>query len=692
MLFTTWDNGSTPAELSANFGGYEAISNKTKESITLKKKGQALLKIASKVQAPSLRFEKIQGSEFINWHFFDIISCKRKTHHCNFSPWPQTDNLRCPNYNTGITREKVKIEAPSRALLKWLQETTKTELRFESVSKTTEQVLDSMLLESRICPITKRVSKHHVTFKEMPSALEERLSNVEDEMIKSVAEVYRSENWHLVQKPMVQELSAYYMIDKVDVTVTRASGDLFAPQEWVVHTKLGGCDESIKRMKDQLFDPDSHPLDIYKLKLRQYEAESAPKQKAVSSVKTWKIPRESLKALEWSPLTRPSRLIAEKVQLWDNIENIPAKGPSWCLTFPILTYCAIDFIDMQKSLTTLTINVPKSPPTCIEDNAESVDMVNPINHELECMDDSSAPNTSLAPQATSFIDEDFKSLLMVKRRKLANDKEHDSSRSGVTQPLSVQVLRSLNERSHDRDSRGQRVSEPREASYPAQIIDPNATAFDPVDTPSSRRTILINLCRIRQNHRVVQFLSRTTGLQMIEQEQSLAWDFILNPGTCVVRFQLNKFFQMKPNNRLFYEDTLASLKAEFQKVIILLEYESLTEGADNDVFWKVRHFLSSAQFETHVTSNHHETIGKWICMLAQRYAHEYSDHAFDYTSDAETLLLALRLNRLQTKAILAKHQIADILLMVTTKDNGHLRDLTTASQRQRMLDLLLLAW
>ncbi|QLQ80024.1 hypothetical protein HG537_0D00240 [Torulaspora globosa] len=668
MFFTSWETSDSSQELAADVGGYDKIYNRTRESISLERKAQRLLKNVSKLQSFGVQFEKLELSEFIQSYVADIIRFKRKPNDRCLPRWPENDTYRCCEHETKFIKERIKIEGPSLAVLRWVRNIGKKGLEFHKVGYANEHDLKSVV-EAR-----RKVSPE-VTF--MPSILQHRILHTEDETLTNAILPCRTGSWKFAEEPLTHDLANAYMIHNVSLTVVKKPRNIVQPTEWRVEGVFHDCDDSIKRMQERIWEFDFDASDFYDS--MQYQCKSKPANLDSDS----KILREQVKGLQRNPLANPRTLISEELRSRRDTGH-KSEGSRWSLAFPNLKYRSTDLIDTTKLTSTLEIYRLESNTQIDHRDQLQATVAASTSHKAENME----PNSPLTPHAASIIDEDLKSFSTVKRRKTARTRTQQN-KGHEAQPLSVKVLRSHDKTLADREVNIQGTAMPNHVACPLDTMDARSTAFDPSNLSNARKFILINLSQIKHNQRVLQFLAQASGLKIVQQESPLLCDLILNAKTCIIRLQLNKFFQISQDKTLFYENALANLLAEFTKVIILLEYDTSTEEAARDVFWKVRHFLNRPEFETHLTSDHHQAVATWICMLAQKYSSDFDDQAFESVSDDEELLLALNFNKFHTKLLLSEHSISQLLLMALHEESQRIM---TPSQRHRLLDLMQLEW
>lgn len=692
MYFPFWKATEIPPELAAHVGGYGVI----KESIMLERKGQKLLRKTCSNHHGSLRLLSVKLPEYTHSYILTTVQLKWKAEY-QFPRWPgKEDHTSDTSDGTGIFKEKIKLDDESFAFLKWVQKTKSIKLLFPTFDKQIESafIYESFNLEP--VRLSKKVQKPYLGPEEMPSALQSRISSIMDEKLTSVTAPQYTGCWNLEHRGFHQELKSSLIVHSVGLRSVRKSFRL--SEQWVTDAKLRDCDESNKRREEQLFDLEFNVLDFYKVRLPDRKATSTPMgQYNCILGDAWRIPRDQLRSLEWSPLRKLTRSISSRMKRWNEIECYSIRQPEWSLTFQKLLYNSVDFIDLtRKSLGTLIINIPQKK--VISNFEGQVGYSDTEEFRLsaqiskpERISGNSTLNTSLVPEVSSFIDDDLKSLLSVKRRKLTGRKEKGYA-DDTEEPFNVSVLRALNERSNNKETRDQINNMKNHAKSPSQELNSNTTAFHIEALHSIDKSILINCDRINKNRRVIQSLYHKSGLKLIEQGHLKMCDFVLNPITCVVRLQLGKFFQVKENGALFYEDTLIGLLAEFKRIIILLEYDAIMENVDREVFWKIRHLISGPEFELYLTLNHHESVSRWICSLAQKYSDKYDDEAFEHLDIAEELLADLELNRFQIKVLLAAHRVSDLFLMVTDRDNEELENILTPAQTQRINELVHLQW
>lgn len=686
MMFELWEVAFNERDLAADEGGYKGVRLRTKESIVLQKKSQLLLKQISASRWLDCCFDPIV---FSLTHFsLEVIPYTSKGNKQELPEWPRDSVKPLLEYNQDVAKERIKLESQSLEILKWLQGLTPINPKFPYIERTNDNDLEVLMLDLHLISMEKVPNGPLKDLTAMPSVLQERFMSLTNETLEERAVLRCARKYDLERFPIVRPLLEGYIIHALSVKDVRReiTGEF---EEWPIPRDTP-CEQVFQDLQAKLLDHDFDPLDFYKLKVSKVNSATQPKRNKISSHKVWKVSKEQIRELDWNPLKRMTKEATNTLLSKDLIIAKEYRPHHVSLTFPTMTYNSIDLIDIEnKTFGSLKIENWQMPASMVEGpSTEEITIEKQSSSSMEENDSQEITkiSTSLLPHGRSFFDEELRSMLEFKRRRLAGGKENPKP---TAQPTSVNMLRILNKVSNNRDTQTEKNLIPAE-SIPTVNVS-LATPFQELDLHNIKKSVLVNLSRLKHNHSIIRYLTHANNeISLIEQKQSLPYDFVLNPSTCIIRLQLNTFFQMKDSNDLYYVRALTHLLTEFRKVIVLVEYRDMMETADRDVFWKIRLYLNRPEFEVHLTSSNDEAIGNWICMLAKRYSGQYKE--FNTSSTSDEFLLALNLNKFQAQTLLARYSLSTLLHMILDDDTSQLVDTLSPLQVERIKSMMLLEW
>lgn len=686
MLFELWEVVFTERDLAADEGGYEGVRLRTKESIVLQRKSQLLLKQILASRSLDCCFDAIV---FSLAHFsLEVIPYTSKRTKQELPEWPQVSVKPLLEYNQEVTKERIKLESQNLEILKWLQGLTPINPKFPCIERIKDNGLEVLMLDLHLISMKKVPSGPLKDLTAMPSVLQERFISLTNEILEERAVSRCAGEYDLERFPKVGPLLEGYIIHAVSVKDNVRHEKTGEFEEWPIPRETP-CEQVFQDLQAKLLDHDFDPLDFYKLKVSKVNSATQPKRNKVSPHKVWKVSKEQIRELDWNPLKWMTKEATTTLLSKDVIVAKEYRPHHVTLKFPIMTYNSIDLIDAEnKTFGSLKIDNWQTPASMVEgpSTGEITREKQSSSREEKDSQENTKVNTSLLPHGRSFFDEELRSILEVKRRRLAGGKENPKP---TAQPMSVNMLRILNKVSNNRDTQPEKNLIPAE-SIPTVNV-PLPTPFQELDLHNIKKSVLVNLSRLKHNHSIIRHLTHANNeISLIEQKQSLPYDFVLNPSTCIIRLQLNTFFQMKDSNDLYYVRALTHLLTEFRKVIVLVEYRDMMETADRDVYWKIRLYLNRPEFEVHLTSSNDEAIGNWICMLAKRYSGQFRE--FSASSTSEEFLLALNLNKFQVQTLLVRYSLWRILDMILDDDTWQLEDTLSPLQVQRIKSMMLLEW
>lgn len=677
MLFELWEVNLSEQELAAEEGAYENIRLRTKESIILERSGQVLLKSISTSTHQSIPFSPIQYS-FSKAHYeFETILGTPKLAKRKLPRWPGALAKPLPSRCQGVAKEKINLDAQGIQTLKWLQGLKLLELSFPEIERRQGNYQEGKLLDIESASSEKNASSQLTHMPAMPSILQDRFLALTSEALGEfiIPQFAKGEDNEL--RSMIKPLFEDCLIDSVKVKPTNFPTEISNVKDRTSPTQRT-CEEVFQDMHQRLFDQDFHAFDFYEVKVPKMRASPLSQSFKQTAHKVWEISKESTRDLDWYPFKR----LAEKASatLQEDVTPVSEYRPHHVsLTFPIMNSNLIESIETKSgAFSSLKIHsrdcntASAAEPSSAQKNA--VDNQSSSISEEGDTQESMKQSTSLYFHGKSHVDEGFEAMVHAKRRKLASGKEtcKTSKQLASVSISGVQIGCGL--------------------STPVTKATPMITPFEEIDLGSREKTVLVNLSRLKYNHRTIRYLKHANKVNLIEQEIPIPCDFILDPLTCIVRVQLSNFFRMKTRNTLYYEKTLAQLLTEFRKVIILVEYLAITEAADQEAIWKIHLYLNRPEFEVHFILSDSKVIGRWVCKLAEKHTSDPPYREIGHSNDDEELLLALNLNKFQIGALLRRYDLPTILLLSLADDSTQLEEVMMPSQVQRIQVLMQMEW
>lgn len=690
MHLKTWQSEDICQERSD--GGYGLVSRRARENLELERKSQKMLKSLSSTKISKVTINQVVVAKLSNTKMFliDILplvfvpALKNK----QLSQWSVRSEPHHFEEVRATPKEKIKLQAESKEWFTWFGNLTDPSVDFAYIEpfKKDCNPIEELRLEFNF--LTHReTNRGYIRFRPMQSKLENRFQGLTDESLG------KSVSFGLPEKPVIEDFHFVirmldtYLLDSVRRHQPVEGEKKVALDRWPSEN-ASMRETYFEQLYEGLFDVEFNKLDFFKFKVLINEKKT---KKRSLLKRIWRIPKEQVKKLEWNPFNylkncRTKNLIANDIIVCTNFKIQQAP-----LIFHQIRCNSLDLIDFEKK-TFGTLKFVMNIPLQYENKPNPIDcpeetMIQSVTSEENTLD-CHIMNTSLLPQKRSFIDDDLKTIVENKKKIIKGTDTADSSTE--TLPFSIRLLRGLNRGMNNEEiGKGKNLLRDKNESSP-RIHTPQLP-FLTVDIENSRRTVIINSNRIGYNHKIIEFLTNATKLQVNEQEMYSNCDFIVNPVTCIIRAQLNKFFQVEENGILFYEKLLTDLLSEFKKVIIFVEYPTILELADKDIFWKFRLFLRNPQFEVYLTSDSHRDIGKWILAMAFAYGDEYNDEDLNFADEDEEVLLQLNFNRFLLKLLLGSYTLSEILLMATS-DQSELSNLLTPYQLQRLQCLTFLEW
>ncbi|CAR31097.1 ZYRO0E09768p [Zygosaccharomyces rouxii] len=646
-------------------GGYENTFTNTKETVRLEKKSQKLLQKLSHSSGPKVQLQKVKTDSLEHFQLEAMpLKFTPKQYNIRCLPWPKieiSDNLQ----NFHSPKEKLKLEDESKRLFVWLTDLSKSQIQHDPIARRKNRLQGRESFKIKFEFLTsciKQCSKiNRCEF--MPSVLGTRFKETLRENIPKTVSFAFGEKLKLEHHFCKTASLEDYILEATEVPLLpRISAELL---RWPVPS-ANPNELVFEMLRSQLFDLEFNKLEFFKMDITCTQSNKRAK---IKLPKNWKMCKSELKQWDWNPFKQIEKTAIAESTTRETIATYAFNPPIFVLEFHKFPYNSFDFINLEEdtfgslkfaSASRLAPTMTKKPSATSE---REKTMDSTINSEHD--------NTSMIPHKRSFIDDDLLTILHSRKRSRKHDDHYTSTPShGAT------MFRIMNQEMNRYQAVG--------SSPVSAALEPPKTPAIPFEPANDPRRILVNATKIRENHKIIQYLSNETQLQLVEQELPLQCDFIIDATSCIVIVQLDLFFQLQADKTMFYENTLKSLLNEFKTVVVLIKYPVIIDIADRDVFWKIRLYLQPPDFQLFLTEETPQEIGKWINMLS-------NEPLNDQPLGSHPLLL-LHFNKFLVQELLSKYTLKKILLMAIKNQNKELSCLLTDAQLKRIQKLMALGW
>ena len=606
-----------------------------------------------------------------------------------------------------LLKEKLKLNNTTREILDWISDTKPPLVTFQLLENIQERNknIEKFKLD-RHCILESKNTKNNlfmIVGKKMPSYIENNLRGLLEESITygTYDDYYSNDKRTSKLYPIFLEsklkLDKYkifkvYPIEISHKAISKPKKTFWEP----ANTLLPNVEKLCERIWLEIYDIDFNKLELFKFNMNDINQTKNDKYKEMyqKCKKVWKLSKESLKELEWNPIKKYLK-DNENVKniLCDDINQKEYTVLKYSLNLRKLHCNLLDLIDIDKktfgslklvmnSATEKKISVyPVINDSLVLENLTVSTVNNDATFPINI-------NTSLLPQKRSFIDDELRSILESKKNRQSNKKENQDIQNKNCNRLLTKLLDIgtkenvlLPERRQTEDVESNQ--EDFNLSLPLKsLINYNIT----------EKCIVLNTNKLSQNHILIQCLRERENVNVIEREFPHDFDFILNESICVIRINLENFFQIRQNGRLHYENLLTDLKLEFKLIIILVEYSEILEQTDKDVFWKIQLFLKCSQYRPILVPNKADRLFKEMTRLISTFSHSYKNVDFTEITVEEKILLSLNLNILLIKSILKRITLPEFLILIQIEDSNEILESLTAMQLNRIKTLLMLSW
>lgn len=721
MYLTRWEPSNFNPPTKNRLGGY--LGYFTKETVSLKKKEAKRL---NKVINQLINFSEVEIKPLgtLKFEKDDFIFTETTL---NGPKLPIVKPWKCPSVTAtsnlirtqkSFQKEKIKLSIEETSYfkyialpfvissnpdipLKWL---TNFSYEFSDIYST------NSLYKSSTLAITKlKTSKK---LKELTEVLEEKLaySLNQDIIPKHVLDV---EPLTTINCFLLNHISS-----KIEDTQPTPLPDL---PGWKVKLKEENSRLSetfFKELEDKFFDIQFHKLEFFKLSCTQRLPRKVTKRKKIK--KYWILSNPKLKQMGWSPFkiwsspTMFTKFQNEQINLTQfkipsvslNVDYIPntclelfdMNNKTLCSNFQINTECAGH---IPSSITLLTEFKEKSK---FKDGSKDTSKINNSNDTFGQFETTTI-NTSVIPQKRSFLECDLQSLIEKKKNGFKQHKIQQKNNQqihtnileeDVTEIFQSGIFERTEESSLENSSNI--ISKLNETA-----VGKNTSIFSlsfklETNFNIEDKLVIFNVDKIKENYKLLQSLIYHTKpcCTIIERKLFSSCDLILNSCTCLIRIQLEKFFQRDGSNNLHYFDIISTCLAEYKRIKVLVEYKTDTLLYDKDMFWKTLYFLPFPNFELFfVPKDDSSVLLQRVKQLIQKEAqNRFNENDFieENMKGTELLLSKLKLNPILIKALLAKYTLTTLLSQVSTGMDPHLMQIMTLPQINRLKRLNNINW
>ncbi|AET40414.1 Zip2p Ecym_6006 [Eremothecium cymbalariae DBVPG len=581
-------------------------------------------------------------------------------------------------------KEKISIDKDGLALLssiKFTEETQNLEWKPLSASKT---LITKFSIERGLRCRSKIFSNKAVDFKPMPNKIDRQIEEIYDEKLsRSVYFFMEGENGIKFKKLHQCRFYKYLIDQKLTKlgsnaqNINRSAQMYNMIENWSVTNP--STNKVLVRLEAQCKEESFSNVIFYKVKqphIKRKTTNTRDPSLLFRSVK-WRLYDGILKAMKWDPFQHAKHMNISEILDSEPVENVPINVPVSKFTFNKIRYNSIEFLStICESKTTrspIGDAVANNTMQGVEDE-DSVEGTNP-------QDSSSSINLSMAsilPAKRSFIDDNLKSLIE-KRRSKSQSTPNSTINIPSMELLGITTNHKENETVRSNVSLSSPTKNRRLDKAPSIEYNPELNG----------KCILLNWHKVNENYQLLQHLSKFSEFTIIERELPYGCDFILSSSVCIVRIQIQKFFQVTNENELFYASTLAELHQKFTNVIALVEYTETIAEVDSDLFFKVQLMLQVSGIQCFMV-NDVRIIAQWILDLA--VDSPLYDESFDDISDDERILINLGINLFAAKEICAKCTSYQFLTMTATDRYRSFYHLLTEDHLNLVTRLMSLSW
>lgn len=458
--------------------------------------------------------------------------------------------------------------------------------------------------------------------------------------------------------------------------------------------------ELFYNLERSLFDDTFHDLEFYLIRIKHCKNDQyQDKNNYIRSKKIWKLDKQLLKSINWTPF---KRINDKSIHYFNNLENIKEVIFQISLNtvnFNYLNSSSFDLIDIENKIfnsyqiglneTHSAIEIPEEKTTSVQETTTASFVTE--THEVSTTTETI--NSSLIPQKRSLLDPSILSIIQAKKmkRKSLNDSSFSKNCTiqntlsfGINKNPELSITES-NWNSLDHDYREQFF-------LAAPCLPFNMTP----------KAIIVNSSKLLVNHSILYELRSSQNCDVIEKKIDLMCDFIISSECCITRIKLENFQQCDSKSKLYYSNSFKHLSYFFKKIVVLVDYKDVTEQTDPDLFWKIGLFLNLKLFQVHLINKTNNTkshdnlilsyILKYITKLSPSTGTNFCSRVGN--SDFE-FLCKITNNPLLSSEILNQHTLLDFfknIQLSKTHDEFPITKLLTYWQWISLKSLFAVTW
>lgn len=614
----------------------------------------------------------------IGQYYIDAIPRRSITRQIgrNIQPWPvKTEPFEFDGYT--LPKEKIKLHEKSKKLLVRLTCSSGSKIVYHSILKYEGELQNmqsfKMNFEVLNPPQPPTMKKYERSL--MSSVLEARFDQlVVEHLSETVTLAFRNKFKTQHKRLLNGPLKKYFLslvLSEMNSYMEPSREKFNAVNGWYAPA-MDDNEVIFEIIRAKLFDLQFNKLTLEK-KIPMHIRPLPDIKPEKVLLRSWQLQKDASKYSNCNPFHNQEKITVKDFLSGEAIHLTHFEAPHYELRSHRLMYNLFDFANLEQkrfgASKFASTNRPK--PLMTEQHfphtaKEPEDTITSQNKSIEM---SQFLNTTVMPQKRPFAEEELFAVSQSKRKSRREDRliNNLSQAGDFVHNASKQLI------------------------FSDGFTDDSTTSDStnlftiPFKPRNEYREVIINLTNIWQNHKIIQYLGNVTNLRIIEQELPHQCDFVVDATTCVLRIQLEKFFEVRSDGTLFYENTLKALLLESKKVVLLAEYSPTLDQADREIFWKIRLFLQFPEIQLYFTQNKSHDIGKWIHILSRGHSNSFEHPGAD-------VLVALRFNQFLIRQLLSKYSLAEILIMTANNKTGKLKELLTNHQLERIGKLMTLGW
>ncbi|CCK71809.1 Zip2p KNAG_0I00180 [Huiozyma naganishii CBS 8797] len=698
-------------------GGYEELVIKVKESVTLQRRARRILGQLNKTFNQTKEgncwghnnLVLPSKDDLTRFSLPNIPRCYQYTANgvFPFSSWKLHNDIDQQVVPKEL-KEKLTVSKQNLEILK--------ELRNDKRPSFNESFCDLLgkqkIMGFYIVPedqISKKTAAYKTYYKRvsgelMPAKLQHEFDTLMDEELVNIVEFYQDFDETVRMKPFRYQGFSKFILE-INIPFHQHKKRNLEFLLWKNSNSPLPEDNTIfKSLESKVFNASFHEFEFYRLPIRGFDRKNSKKRQRFQfrSKQVWRLDKEKLKQINWNPFRALKNLqlctLLDKDRIKQQYFTLPKAPP-----FNQYLRCGeLDLIDMERKMFTNLTLLVQTPVEQIEEEKNNLDMTvsandgkeTPINVRSSSVEVTQPSiNTSRMALKRSFIDDDLRSLLELKRKK-RNKKQKTGDDESVNNTTILELLEcgTIIQETNVSAEKIERVRTPIvEHSKPKSLCNKFVSAID-----LSNKIAILNTTLLKKNLLILQNLVQN-GANIVELQLPTPCDFILDSTTCLLRLDIAQFFQKTHHGKLMYQTQISKLLREYHKVIILVEYSKGFEDYDPDIFWKVRLFLENPRCECSFTTSELSAVSYWIQWYITRYSPNTGYNMDDLEETQESkyheVLSFLSINPFALQDIVNRFTLPEFLFYMSPgNENPFLKGVLTKSQRHRTEQLLSLHW